>query len=177
MEVKLFVMVGEHKGRTIPLPETIVVIGRDQQCHIRPHCQAVSRMHCAIAAWTGKVRLRDLKSRNGTYLNGQRIEGEVAARDGDELRVGTMVFIFQVKATREGPRPAVLNEREMEWLLDVPAGPDAHVISERTWVWHGEPSSADPRSSKVHPAGSKALSAGQHLRTYLAMQGNGHPQG
>jgi len=77
MAAKLNVVEGKHKDREIPLPETIFLVGRDRQCHLRPHCELVSKLHCAIAAWAGKVRVRDLKSRNGTFLNGKQIDGEV----------------------------------------------------------------------------------------------------
>ena len=86
MEVKLVVLNGKHKDREIPLPSTIFLIGRDRQCHLRPHCPLVSKLHCAIAPWAGRVRVRDLKSRNGTFLNGQPIDGEVLVGDGDRLQ-------------------------------------------------------------------------------------------
>ena len=73
MEVRLIVREGKSRGRDIPLPSTIFVIGRGQQCHLRPHCRLVSKLHCAIARWAGKVVVRDLKSSNGTYINNHRI--------------------------------------------------------------------------------------------------------
>src|SRR5262245_43551614 len=120
MNVKLVVLEGKHRGREIPLPETIFLIGRDPQCHLRPHCQGVSKLHCAIAAWAGKVRVRDLKSSNGTFLNGRPIRDEVGAGDGDRLQVGTLVFAFRIKAEDDAPQRAPVSERDVEWLLDSP---------------------------------------------------------
>ena len=94
------------------------MIGRDEGCHLRPHCPRVSRKHCAIATWAGKVRIRDLQSRNGTYLNEQRVQGEMAVNDGDQLQVGSQVFGFQISAAG-GPILAepIRDEREVAWLL------------------------------------------------------------
>ena len=179
MEVTLIVLDGKQKGRAIPLPETIFMIGRDRQCHIRPHCQLVSKLHCAIAAWAGKVRLRDLKSSNGTFLNGQQVRGEVAVEDGDRLQVGTLTFEFRIKKEAGDPVAApVKDEVELQWLLDAPA--DSGVLSSgcKTAVLPSPTdqagnASANPGGSKASPkapaavAGSKALSAGQPLRTYV----------
>src|SRR5262245_61414713 len=172
MEVKLIVLEGKNKDREIPLPETIFLIGRDRQCHLRPHCQLVSKLHCAIAAWAGKVRVRDLKSRNGTFLNGQPIQGEVVAEDGDRLQVGTLVFSFRIPTAAEGPIAwPIGDECDLEWLLGSPA--DSDVLSTGTDTMHVQADAADgPYSNSGTPdpatvPGSKAVSAGQHLRTYL----------
>jgi pSer/pThr/pTyr-binding forkhead associated (FHA) protein len=184
MEVKLVVLEGKHKAHEIPLPETIFLIGRDPQCHIRPHCQGVSNLHCAIAAWAGKVRLRDLKSRNGTFLNGQPVHGEVLVADGDRLQVGTLLFAFHIKNADGTPRAEpIKNERDVEWLLRSPD--DSDVLSparRRTCVVpnpSGPAEGADNKLGVSEPArsaalgnavttpGSKAVSAGQHLRTYI----------
>jgi pSer/pThr/pTyr-binding forkhead associated (FHA) protein len=162
VEVKLSVLTGMHQGRKIRLPETIFLIGRGSECHLRPHCQGVSKLHCAIAAWAGKVRLRDLKSRNKTYLNGEAIEGEVVVRDGDELQVGSLRFAFEL--TDDGvPRVAPSDdERELEWLLLAPK-PDSAVLlpSARTCDLP-----AVSGGGQETP-GSKAVSGGKHLRAYV----------
>src|SRR5262249_47976308 len=62
MEVKLVVETGSARGRVIPLPTTVFTIGRGSKCHLRPHSLEVSKLHCAIAHWAGKVSVRDLKS-------------------------------------------------------------------------------------------------------------------
>ncbi len=116
MEVKLLVLEGKHKDREIPLPETIFLIGRDKQCHLRPHCQLVSKLHCAIAAWAGKVRVRDLKSRNGTFLNGQPVQGEVLVGDGDRLQVGR-AHIRAIGETEVDERGRGKNESDDQEVL------------------------------------------------------------
>lgn len=159
MEVKLVVLEGKHKDQQIPLPDTIFLIGRDKQCHLRPHCPGVSRVHCAIAPWAGKVRVRDMKSRNGTYLNGRRVMGEIGAEDGDQLQVGTMVFSFHIKKA-DDTLPAAFrsDDRELEWLLVAPTDVPELASDSPTGVM------PLPQVEEETP---KGISAGEHLRTYL----------
>jgi len=182
MEAKLIVLEGKHKDQEIPLPETIFLIGRDGQCHLRPHCQLVSKLHCAIVPWAGKLRVRDLKSSNGTFLNDQQINGEVVAIDGDRLRVGSLLFAVRVFVRRSVPQVAPIKERDVKWLLDAPA--DSEVLSPAiptVMVDRSEviaraglndtdsvamsPTAEAPAVAKK--SGSKSVSAGQHLRDYF----------
>ena len=68
MEIKLVVLLGKAKGREIPLPPTQFIIGRGSLCHLRPHSEQVSKVHCAIGRKPGnRVFVRDLKSLNKTF--------------------------------------------------------------------------------------------------------------
>src|SRR5262249_17218870 len=123
MDVRLVVLEGVQKGREIPLPLTLFVIGRGPRCHLRPHCTLVSNLHCAIAHWGGRVLVRGRKSANGTYLNGQGVAGKAVAQDGDVLRVGKLAFGFRIRRYRAAPRPqpAVVDAVEVQWLLESPS--------------------------------------------------------
>jgi pSer/pThr/pTyr-binding forkhead associated (FHA) protein len=157
-------LAGARDDRRIPLPETIFLIGRDRQCHLRPHCELVSKLHCAIAAWAGKVRVRDLRSRNGTYVNGRRIDGEVVVGNGDQLRVGSLVFVFRIKDADGTPVTLPIAKREVQWLLDSP--PDEAVLSpgRRTQVRAAADESPAPAAAKRR---TRVVSAGGHLRDYF----------
>ena len=52
------------------------IVGRAPECKLRPNSDMVSRRHCMITYGEGKATIRDLGSRNGTLLNGERISGE-----------------------------------------------------------------------------------------------------
>jgi pSer/pThr/pTyr-binding forkhead associated (FHA) protein len=167
MEVKLVVAEGVAKGRVIPLPPTVFLIGRGPQCHLRPHCTLVSKLHCAIARWAGKVVVRDLKSANGTYINEKRIQAEVRIHDGDTLRVGALAFIFSVKAECDDLMPVqVVREGDVRWLLESPdesgtlktADTKCYEIAELA----KEEGGALPKVN-----GNVTLSAGQFLRDYV----------
>jgi FHA domain len=58
-----------------------------------PFDRTVSRVHAVLERVASRWVIRDLGSRNGTFVNGDRIFGERAIRPGDEIRVGTIRLI------------------------------------------------------------------------------------
>jgi len=94
MVVKLVVASGKSAGRTIAVKRTRFLIGRAEECDIRPLSDEVSRRHCAIVVGPEAVSVEDLGSRNGTYVNGERIKERTPVTDGDLLRVGSLELRF-----------------------------------------------------------------------------------
>jgi pSer/pThr/pTyr-binding forkhead associated (FHA) protein len=85
---------------------------------------AVSALHALLEDYGSGWTLRDLGSRNGTYVNGDRVVGERALHAGDELRVGQTRLIFKamggpVRQTAVLARgaPPELTRRERDVLL------------------------------------------------------------
>ncbi|KUI24086.1 peptide-binding protein [Mycobacterium sp. IS-1742] len=69
------------------------------------HDETVSRLHAVFENLGFAWSIRDLGSRNGTYLNGERITAERVLRSGDEVRVGRSRLIFwQAQDSGDGPR-------------------------------------------------------------------------
>jgi hypothetical protein len=63
----------------------------------------VSRFHAVLENLGSAWSVRDVGSRNGTYINGEKISAERVLRSGDELRVGNSRLIFwEVKQADEG---------------------------------------------------------------------------
>lgn len=91
----LKVVGGKQDGKLIPLGTKKFLIGREHDCHLRPNSESVSRHHCVITIDDFALRVRDLGSSNGTYLNGTRIIGAQAANNGDRLTVGGLEFELQ----------------------------------------------------------------------------------
>ena len=89
----LFKKNGSHK--VFPLPSNVTVIGRRRACDLCIPLMLVSKRHCQLSYQEDALQLRDLGSRNGTYLNGKRID-EAAVRPGDYLKVGPLIFLLQV---------------------------------------------------------------------------------
>ena len=56
----------------------------------------VSGVHCVIELVASRWCVRDLSSRNGTFVNGERIWGEQPLRAGDEIRVGAVRFVVRL---------------------------------------------------------------------------------
>jgi pSer/pThr/pTyr-binding forkhead associated (FHA) protein len=92
MRVKLLVVRGKPHGKGLSFPQGEFVIGRGDECHIRPNSSWVSRQHCLMRVTNQLVTLKDLGSTNGTLVNGQRIRGERDLFNGDHIQIGPLVF-------------------------------------------------------------------------------------
>jgi len=96
-------------------PDSGVVLGGDGQ---------ISRVHASLEDYGAGWCLKDLGSRNGTYVNGERLLGERVLKHGDEVRIGDARLRFnagrrdEVAAT-SGPRQRLpdLTRREREVLV------------------------------------------------------------
>jgi pSer/pThr/pTyr-binding forkhead associated (FHA) protein len=99
MHVRLKVVHGANSGKEIPVPAPKCVIGRGEDCQLRTQVDAVSRQHCEIVTLENEVIIRDLKSRNGTFVNGERVNGEAVLLAGDVLRVGPVEFEALIEQT------------------------------------------------------------------------------
>ncbi|HEX4589178.1 MAG TPA: FHA domain-containing protein [Gemmataceae bacterium] len=92
MKLRLVVVGGVHDGKAIPINLPQFVIGRDAQCQLRPASPAISKRHCAILVRGSQVFVRDFGSTNGTFVNGELVQGETELHNGDKLKVGPLEF-------------------------------------------------------------------------------------
>lgn len=90
---KLIVIYGDHVGKEHRLGAKRVLIGRGAQCDILINDSSVSREHASIERKEGRFLLRDLRSTNGTVVNGTSIDVAVL-HHGDKIRVGKTVLKF-----------------------------------------------------------------------------------
>ncbi len=74
--------------RTITLADGTHVIGRDPDAAVWIDAAVVSRSHARLVVGDGLVTLEDLGSRNGTFVNGARLDGISTLAHGDRVRVG-----------------------------------------------------------------------------------------
>jgi pSer/pThr/pTyr-binding forkhead associated (FHA) protein len=103
---------GHRVGAMIRVSGPSFVIGRAEGCQLRPASQHVSRRHAEIVVKDEAMILRDLGSRNGTLLNGEKITGAVPLDDGDRIEIGPLAFV----ATISEPAPDV-EPREADELF------------------------------------------------------------
>jgi len=114
MRVKLRVMKGAQAGREVAIPVAEFFIGRGEECHLRPRSDAISRKHCAVVVGEHQVRVRDLGSKNGSYVNGKRVEGEQIVQSGDQFQVGPLEFEIVIEHALGGAkRPAARDVKEV----------------------------------------------------------------
>ncbi len=105
LEVELRVLEGKQQGKTIPLHVRQFLIGREQDCHLRPNSDLVSRHHCVFTLDDFALRLRDLGSTNGTLVNGERIQGQVVLKAGDHVSVGKLSFEIVISEVARAATP------------------------------------------------------------------------
>jgi pSer/pThr/pTyr-binding forkhead associated (FHA) protein len=104
MHVKLIVTSGTHVGKELAITKNRYVIGRGQNCQLRPQSDMVSREHCEILVEGGKVTIKDLGSRNGTIVNDEVIEGPRELQQGDQLKVGPLEFVVHIDHSLGGAK-------------------------------------------------------------------------
>ena len=100
MDVNLVLFKKDGSQKQFPLTSDITIIGRRQDCDLCIPLASVSRRHCQLSSNKENLIIRDLKSRNGTYLNGKRID-EATVQPGDYLKIGPLVFLLQIDGQPE----------------------------------------------------------------------------
>ncbi len=133
----LHVLTGKHKGKRVKLANGESIIGRDEGAQIRLVTSEISRQHCLLIPNENGVLVRDLGSRNGTFINGSPIVEETLLKPGDTLSVGPMSFELEggdssskssdSKASDSKSRKAKNDPRASDydianWLTDEPGG-------------------------------------------------------
>ena len=79
----------------IALAEGETLLGRGSELEGGVPDASVSRQHARIVAAAEGVRVEDLGSKNGTFVNEARVEGSRSLADGDELRIGLVTLRYR----------------------------------------------------------------------------------
>jgi pSer/pThr/pTyr-binding forkhead associated (FHA) protein len=88
----LVVVRGRSKAAAHKLGAGTTVAGRQEGCQLQIKSSQVSRRHCELFEKKGLLLVKDLGSSNGTFVNGERIDGQRVLEPGDELTIGNVVF-------------------------------------------------------------------------------------
>src|SRR5262245_18879333 len=118
MQLVLVMFRAEGERRSFSLTKDVTMIGRREDCDLRIPVSEVSRKHCRIIKDGDEVRVEDLGSSNGSYHNGQRIQGSVTVQPGDSVQVGPVVFVVQIDGNSPDEELAPFTEREAHALED-----------------------------------------------------------
>ncbi len=97
MEVRLKVMVGANAGKELPVTGPQFLVGRAEDCQLRPHSDLISRHHCVLLIEDGLLIVRDFGSKNGTRVNDERVAGERELKSGDRLVIGPLDFEVSIR--------------------------------------------------------------------------------
>ena len=96
MMPSLEVLNGSAEGKKIFLTDEMneFTVGRDPDCEFPVNEYVISRKHAKIIKRWGGIAIRDLESKNGSFVNNRRVVEEYL-HDGDRIALGTIVFLFR----------------------------------------------------------------------------------
>lgn len=123
---------GTAQGTRYELDQAVIILGRHPECDVILDAGAVSRQHARIVRRGDDLQLEDLKSRNGTYLNGHLISGATTLSDGDLVRICDLEFSFHTDDSQGLYDSAAIKEGSSTFgvlLVDDPEGSSRAVTS------------------------------------------------
>jgi len=175
LQISLKVIGGRHDGKLIPITGKKFLIGREEDCHLRPNSDMVSRHHCVFTVDEYSVRLRDFGSTNGTLVNGKRIRGEVQLSHADKIQVGKLDFEILMSHT--------VDKEVIQANPETAAGatPPAEILTGSDTVFDipvhqpegtpaAPPAPKAPAASEVYEGDTQILSAEQQRQAQLAYE-------
>jgi pSer/pThr/pTyr-binding forkhead associated (FHA) protein len=103
MNASLVLLKRNGAWKDFPLSPDVTTIGRRGDCDLRIPLPVVSRRHCQLSQNEASVKLRDLGSRGGTFVNDRRVDEnkEVLVRAGDYIRIGPLTFVCRINGRPE----------------------------------------------------------------------------
>ncbi|MCA9290107.1 MAG: FHA domain-containing protein [Phycisphaerales bacterium] len=95
----IIIVSGPNEGDYYPLGHRTFVIGRGESCPIQVVDELVSRKHAQVRydASDDRYHLLDMKSANGVFLNGRRVEEDALLEDGDIFELGHSKLMYTIE--------------------------------------------------------------------------------
>ncbi len=90
----LLILKGANQGQRIRLDRDTIVIGRNPDCDVVVPGNAVSRQHAQIVRVDDGYFVEDLKSRNQTFVNNEKVEGRLKLQDNDRIKICDFLCAF-----------------------------------------------------------------------------------
>lgn len=135
---KLIVLTGNDAGYEFPLADGETTIGRGLETSICLMDKRCSRYHCRVFSRDGTYTIEDLRSRNGTFLNGHQTSGRQELKPGDHIRLGkSMLELSEASMNKQKEAPpatvrqaeiTIENNDDADDLLDEPTLSIAHFF-------------------------------------------------
>ena len=137
---------GEGKGLAVRVEGDRFLVGSGRESRLIVHDDDVDPIHAMFAIdESGDVEVQDLRTKTGTHVNGERIQGVTAIKDGDEIKIGSTVLTatttdpsdsdqvdepaVEVAIPTEPQAPAP--DEETVALVTAPEGSHVEVVPER----------------------------------------------
>lgn len=106
----LQVLKGMTPGQVFALSGERMILGRHPECDIVLDVGAVSRQHAVVVRMNNEFYVEDLKSRNGTFVNGEAVMGRRRLQENDRVKVCDIVFAFHLGAAQRDASPATVSD-------------------------------------------------------------------
>lgn len=110
MDYQLVVVRGRSAAQALQLVDGVTTVGRHDECQLRIKSSQVSRKHCELFEKKGLLLVKDLGSANGTFVNGEKVDGQRVLEAGDELTIGNVKLRVEKKtgelSSAASPLPA-----------------------------------------------------------------------
>ena len=113
---------GELAGQRFDVPEGGLDIGRADENGVVVRDDGVSRFHARLLYDNGQLWLQDAGSRNGVFVNGQRVTGHRALKVGDEITIAKHVFSVKWRSEGTAEEPAAPEPARSPTPTPKPAG-------------------------------------------------------
>ncbi|HET9909112.1 MAG TPA: FHA domain-containing protein [Anaerolineales bacterium] len=101
--ITIFVNVDRKRESQRYFTQTEIIIGRDTHCDLSVMDEALSAHHARITHHHGQWWLEDLNSRNGTFLNREKLNTSAVIITGDQFKCGNTLFDIRVDADEPTP--------------------------------------------------------------------------
>lgn len=114
MKWALMVDRGKKKGTIIPIRTSPFAMGRNEDCQLRAANPYVSQRHCELRTEGDRIIIHDCRSTNGTFINSQKIDGDVELHEGDRLMIGSLSFLVCQEDRNTNPPESAGDRLESE---------------------------------------------------------------
>lgn len=121
----LYVLQGPDKGYTIQILDESTILGRHSE-QVSLSDNTISRQHSRLEHDDQGWQIVDLGSSNGTYVNGERINGPTRLKHGDQIKIGGTLMVFGGKTGRRQDPGAA---RELVDVAAAPTAVDSSILS------------------------------------------------
>jgi DNA-binding winged helix-turn-helix (wHTH) protein len=95
----------QWQGRELLLHKAQTIIGRDLDVDVQLESSLISRHHARISLDGANVSIEDLGSRNGTFVQGRRVDAPMQLEHGDVIRIGPILLTFSVTSPTAPTEP------------------------------------------------------------------------
>src|SRR5262245_512569 len=144
----------DGKSREISLERLPATLGRGDECKVRIPVASVSRKHCELSVDDDdELVIKDLKSSNGTYVNGERVRSRELV-PGDLVAVGPVVFVVRIDGHPKDVDPL---ESYAAGAVDAATGPSAGapggpaaIAGVPTWSAQAGAAKGDDRPTQIN---------------------------